>query len=551
MVQVVITNNLRITGLSMQKRLEITKELTVDNPDYLDRKRKKRPTWGVDSKLKLYSLEGNTLVVPRGYIGSLTDWLQGAAYTIVPTMVDRLRPVDFGEWNPAFKMKEDQKPAVKAIVGANGVLNAPAGSGKTIMLLRAIFENGLPALWVTHTLDLLYQTKEKAEQVMPNIGTIGVLADGERSWGSGKLIIATVQTLQGNDELLSQLNQFIGTVVVDECHRVPSSTFMDVCGKLSPVWMLGGTATTDRKDGLQCYMYATIGPKLYEITRDGMYESGRLIKPEIKFHYTSFDYEQGLTVSDDGAIDAGGDDFNWHELMRNLINDEERLNYVAQSIADCNGYQIVISDSIPYCHKIYDRLVTRRPDLRVAVVHGTLQKTSWRVVAGKNAAMDTTQRGEAINAKYDARARRWKVQVLNYTEDEYRRYNISTAERKVIMREAAERKYDVLIATGQLVQEGLDLPFLEHGHLVTPKRGDSNGAKNGISVEQAVGRIQRVDPLNPAKRAVWNDYVDDKVGVLKSQYHSRRTVYKRLGFDLPRKKTQKDLADMLANIHFA
>ncbi len=74
-----------------------------------------------------------------------------------------------------------------------------------------------------------------------------------------------------------------------------------------------------------------------------------------------------------------------------------------------------------------------------------------------------------------------------------------------------------------------------------------------LNLEQEIGRIMRKDPKNPDKKAVWYDYVDASVGVLKGQYYSRRKVYKRLGINLPSKpkNADKDVIDgLLDNIKF-
>ena len=90
----------------------------------------------------------------------------------------------------------------------------------------------------------------------------------------------------------------------------------------------------------------------------------------------------------------------------------------------------------------------------------------------------------------------------------------------------------------------MDIPHLCVGHCVTPKKGDTGTAKDGSALEQEIGRIMRPDPKNPNKKAVWYDYVDDKVGIFKQQYYTRRKVYKRLGISVPsKKKTERDIVD--------
>lgn len=542
-MQISVRNNIRVRGAPTPLVAEITKALTIDNPEYVERKKKRRPTWGVKPKLELYSREGPDLILPRGYLSELLQLADGKQADISYQYTDA-RPIDFGEWNPKFALQPDQLPAVEAIIKQNGILVAPAGSGKTVMGMRYVYEKGLPALWLTHTKDLLYQSKEKAEKTMLGVGKVGVIGDGIQDWGDGKLFIATVQTLNSNEKLIETLNSLVGTVVADECHHIVTEMFINVIGRFSAPNMLGVTATPNRKDKLEAYMYRTIGPELYRIDRANLYETGRLIKPEIKFVYTDFNFEQASDRNSINSVDAGGEELDYRALMDALIADEPRATLVANTVLDHKGFAIVISESIRYCHKLKNIILQQAksrglPAPRIAVAHGTLQRYGWRVARNEREAIAKVNSGEAKAYKYDCKSRRFLVQIPNYTDIEYQDYQVSPAERKQIISDAATGKLDILIAS-TIAKEGLDLPNLSVGVLATPQRGDA-GAANGIGVEQTIGRIQRPDPNNPDKKAVWIDIVDAKVGVLKSQYYSRRSVYKRLGLQVPNKpKTDRD-----------
>lgn len=522
-----ISNNIRLRGLNTRERAAVTATLSVDNPIYLDRVAKKRPTWGIDKKLRIYIQVGTDIIVPRGvYLDELTQLIAPSNLkavwdtTIVP-------PIDFGVWNPEFPLKDDQRPAIAACLNGNGILVAPAGSGKTIMGMRYIWQRQQPALWITHTKDLMYQSKQRAETLLGGVGEVGVLGDGIIRWGDGKLIVATVQTLQ-NPKWIDVLNPLIGTIVVDEAHHFPALSFIETVGQFKATYMLGLTATPDRKDKLEVYMYRGIGPKLYQIDRTGLYDSGRLVKPGVRFVYTDFEYEQASIRSGSGAVDAGGEELDYRDLLNHLIADQERIRLIAHQIMQHRAqYQIVITESVRYCYRLRDWLKITDPRLQVAVVHGPLQRYAWRAAGTKQRAESLVKCGEAIECRYSDRLRRWEAKYEQYSADEYADWNITGPERKRRLKLCEEKQIDVLIAT-QLAREGLDLPHLSVGHMAMPKRGDSVGSKNGASVEQEIGRIMRPDPKNPSKEAIWYDYVDDRVGVLKNQYYSRRSVYKRL-----------------------
>lgn len=559
MLQIVITNNIRIRGCPVPLRAEITKALTYNNPEYIDRKKKRRPTWGIESKIPLYLYDQEALVVPRGYLPELVGLLQKNGYDPLRIIQDDLTdglPVDFGPWNPTYQLKEDQQPAVDAAFKQNGILVAPAGAGKTVLGLCYVYMKRRPALWLTHTKDLLYQSAGEAVKILKGVGRIGILGDGKTDWGDGKLIVATVQTLAANPRLIDALKPLIGTVVIDEAHHFPAPAFIDVAGKFPAVNMLGITATPTRKDGLEMYMYRGIGPQVYKIERDGLYDAGRLIKPEVKFIYTDFTYDQKSSVLDN--VDAGGEDLIYHDLIKALISDVDRAKMVAENILDAapKGPTLVLTESIRYCYTLRDIVVELARQRyghvpRIAVVHGPLQKHTWRVAKNKATAEAALEAGEAIDYRYSNSKRRWEMRVEQYTEAEMAAWQIPGARRKAIIEAAAARKVDILFAT-QLAREGLNLPHLTVGHLAMPKRGDTGGRASGASVEQEIGRIMRPDPQNPDKIATWYDYVDYSVGVFQGQYQSRRAVYRRLGLKLPKKpRTERDeIEDFLLTMKY-
>jgi superfamily II DNA or RNA helicase len=539
MLQIFITNNIRIRGASTPLRAAVTKALTIENPAYKKAKRIGKRAWGIDPRLELFIYDQGDIVTPRGFQEELEEILKTLGYDpqkVISKKQTEGNQVCFG-WNRDWKLRSYQEPFISAVRKKNGVGIAPAGSGKTIMGLRYVCDKGRAAVWLTHTTDLMYQTAAKVEKLLPNVGKIGFFGDGKHDWGSGKLIIATVQTLQKNTHLIDAMNDFVGTVVIDEAHHFPAVQFVETAGRFNAVNMLGVTATPDRKDGLEAYMYRGIGPQLYRVQRDDLYDSGELIKPEVKFIYTEFQYETASDRNDLDSVEAGGDDMNYTEVINHLIYDEKRAKLVAENIIESapQGPAIVITESVRYCFVLEDLVkkmfAARYPGatLRTAVVHGGLNRYKWQ----------TTNSGNVIEEKKDSKGKT-KYKVENYTAEEFTAWQVTPGQRKDIMAAADRKEIDILFAT-QLAREGLDMPHLTVGHMVMPKRGDDGGKSNGGSVEQEIGRIQRKDPANPDKKATWYDYVDYNVGVFKQQYQSRRSVYKRLGISLPKKpRTEKD-----------
>jgi superfamily II DNA or RNA helicase len=420
--------------------------------------------------------------------------------------------------------------------------------------MRYIFEAGRPALWLTHTKDLMYQTRDRAQSTLKGVGNIGIIGDGVTNFGDGKLTIAMVQTLKERPELISGLDYIIGTIVTDECHHFPAPMFLEAAGMFSAKRIIGLTATPDRKDRLENFMYAGIGPKLYTIERAGLYDLNQLIKPEVKFVYTDFSYEESSVRNEINSVDAGGEDIDYNTLITKLINDGPRADMVADNILKYlnRGTTIVITESVRYCFTLMARVeaMSRKIGImpRMAVVHGGMSRYTWRVAKNEN---DADQKAAAFDTeyKYDDKIRRWKVKTPQYTDEEFKAWQVTGKQRKEILEKLRKKEIDILFAT-QLAREGLDINHLTVGHMAMPKRGDSYDSNNGGAVEQEIGRIQRPDPSDPdkAKKALWIDYVDYNVGIFQGQYYSRRKVYKRLGLHVPVKKSPKEHErDMISN----
>jgi superfamily II DNA or RNA helicase len=72
-----------------------------------------------------------------------------------------------------------------------------------------------------------------------------------------------LQTLSMKD-LNGDLFKPIGLVIVDECHHIASEVFVQALPKITSKYMLGLSATPDRKDKLMHVINWFLGPLLYK-----------------------------------------------------------------------------------------------------------------------------------------------------------------------------------------------------------------------------------------------------------------------------------------------
>jgi len=553
-MQIVVNSMVEIKNISYELQRYCEKELTFYNPEYVSRKQKRQPVFNIEKHIKAYIYDGATgsMFVPKGFLNNVIS--------IVGTDVDitythkTFDDVNFG-WNEQWQLRDYQESALMDIHAESGILVAPAGSGKTIMALRYIDLIDKPAVWLVHTTDLMYQARDRAQKVLLLSGEIGLLGAGHNSFGDKKLLIANFQTLQRSKELIRIINNNYSVLIIDEAHHVPSNMFMDVVCTLNMEYMLGVTATPDRKDKCEFLMYLAIGKQLHEVDRQQLYNDNQLVKPEVKFIYTDFVDEQTSKTNSNDSVNAGGENLDYGYLLHKLYSDEDRVELIVNNIFNelsPTNFQLVLSESIDYAYKLQKRLIEMIDDnglrgIETVLVHGGLVRYNWMVIESKNKAEEMIEDGLALDYKFDKRAKRWKVKIENYSAEEFRDRQITKKERQAILQTVVNRKIHVLFAT-KLAKEGLDIPHLNIGHTVSPKRGDANNRRDGSSIEQEIGRIMRLDPLNKEKKATWYDYVDNQCGIFKTHYYTRRKVYKRLDLPLPRKlKTKMESVEEFLN----
>lgn len=461
---------------------QVRQDMEVPNPERAAAARYRRYIRNIPEKIVLweYDRETGTLYLPRGYAWRLLGLFQEhrVPYRLVDARVE-LPQVDF--WS-RIALRPYQAPAVEDLVAraTQGVLQAPAGSGKTQMGLEVISRVGQPALWLTHTRDLAQQALDRAAEVLdiPR-REIGMLGAGRESVGP-RLTIGIVQKMVRMD--LAEFTGKWGCVVLDECHHTPSPvTWMTVINQLPARFRYGITATMDRADGLEVITNLVIGPTVHIIDRSQVEAAGGVVRPDVRPVLTACESEAWAKYKEmakkyEERKKAGKTKkyerpsvIPFGDVLADIVSNEDRNRLIVDLLAgECPGHSsLVLSERVAHCEELAAMLRERCPELRAEVIHGKLGKTRRREILA------------AMNAG----------------------------------------ELDVLFAV-DVAKEGLDIPRLDRLFLVA-------GGRNAGEVEQKVGRVQRSFPGKAD--AVVFDIVDEKIGVLKAQHWARRKVYRELG----------------------
>ena len=422
-MKVRIANRLIISEPTPAVKAYCEKNLVLDNPDYYKKERMGKWTGNTPKCLWLYEFMGDELWLPFGCLQDL--WSIHPIKADYSVEICPIRPLNYESRISLYPYQE--KAVTAAIKGKNGVLVMPCGSGKTQCGLEIIARIGGRALWLTHTQDLLNQSKTRAENVLSQ-GGYGTITDGKVDMGT-HITFALVQTLEKRIDILDFKDKF-DVIIVDECqHAAGTPTkvtqFYKVISRLSARYKIGLTATPKRADGLQAAMFALLGPKIHEVTREEVAHTTCLVRVSVIPTGWMPDYD--AVLMGDGTID-------YNKVIDAMIHDSARFGMVIQYVVDMQGATMVLANRVEYLQNL----------CTAAENHGK------RCVC-------ISGQGQSKKAK---------------------------AERKAALEKLNAGEIDCIFATYQLAKEGLDVPNLRYVVFATPEQDET-------TVIQSVGRVGR------------------------------------------------------------
>jgi superfamily II DNA or RNA helicase len=129
-----------------------------------------------------------------------------------------------------------------------GVVVAPPGIGKTVLGIHMIADRSRSTLVLVHRRPLLDQWVVQLSMFLGLDGKeIGQIGAGKRK-PNGRLDVAMMQSLARGSQVDDIVAKY-GHVIVDECHHVPAVSFERVLSEVKARYVLGLTATPERRDG--------------------------------------------------------------------------------------------------------------------------------------------------------------------------------------------------------------------------------------------------------------------------------------------------------------
>ena len=183
----------------------------------------------------------------------------------IRTTTRNVAETDAKYWEFAGAVRPAQQPVVDSFLKPephDGIISLQTGGGKTVCALYIASQLRLPTLVLVHNTFLRDQWVERIQTFLPNarIGTV----QGETLEVEGKdIVVGMLQTISMKD-LPPNTFKPIGLVIVDECHHIASESFSQAVPKITSKYMLGLSATPERKDKLMYVINWFLGPMLYQ-----------------------------------------------------------------------------------------------------------------------------------------------------------------------------------------------------------------------------------------------------------------------------------------------
>ena len=152
-----------------------------------------------------------------------------------------------------------------------GIVSLKCGGGKTVLALYILSQLKLKTLVVVHKDFLMTQWYDRILEFIPD-AKIGKIQQDTIDIEDKDIVLAMVQSLSMKEYPEDTFESF-GLVIFDECHHLGAEVFSKCMAKVQSKYMLGLSATPNRKDGLRKVFEWYIGNIAY-ITKETQDDGG-------------------------------------------------------------------------------------------------------------------------------------------------------------------------------------------------------------------------------------------------------------------------------------
>lgn len=271
-----------------------------------------------------------------------------------------------------------------------GILEVPCGRGKTVMALKIISILQNKTLILVHKEFLMNQWIERIQEFLPS-ARVGIIQGQKFEVDDKDIVIGMIQTLYDRPFPANAFTSF-GLTIIDEVHRIGSEEFSKTLLKIITPYMLGISATVERKDGLTDILYMFIGDKIYSEERkdedDVQVRAIQYTNPDVEYNKVEYDFRDNVKYS---------------TMITKIANFQPRCDFVVQILHDLmeDTKQImVLSHTRALLTYLSDQINERDPGVQTGFYIGGMKADKLRETESKQIVFATySMAAEALDIK--------------------------------------------------------------------------------------------------------------------------------------------------------
>jgi superfamily II DNA or RNA helicase len=442
------------------------------------------------------------------------------------------------------KLRDYQEPVVHKFIDhcitagfGGGLLELPCAWGKTSGSLYILSKLKRKTLVIVHKEFLLNQWVERIEQFLPT-ARIGRIQGPTIDINDKDIVIAMLQSLSMKEYPASTFDSF-GFTIIDEVHHISSEVFSNSLFKLVTKYMLGLSATMNRKDGTTNVFKMFLGEVIFKGEK----------KNESTVEVRTITYKVDDEQFNEPILDYKGQVQN-SSMISKLCEYNRRTEFIIKVLCDFISVENVDKETITNHKTEMDKSV-RKCDICNKNNNYLIRNTCCDCVKYCMNCMEDVEKattGKRARVKCPNCLKVLKYEQ-NYIENPYVKpmeqvhvivmaQNLNILHymyKKCVCKNIASvgyyvggmsevelkktEKKQIVLSSYQMSSEGLDIPTLNAEFLISPK----------TDIVQSVGRILR------AKHAfagpIIYDFVDTH-DVFQRQWLKRKAYYKSQNFKI-------------------
>ena len=278
-IKLVLANGIYIPlkGLSAKSVNHLKRIAAFRNPEFYAKLGMRLPTYNIPRIISCSELTDDYLLMPRGCYEDIVQFFELHG-TSVSNDDKRTNDTNI---NVSFigTLRPEQGAAVEELMRHNtGVIHATTAFGKTVAGIALIARRKVNTLILVHTKALLDQWRRELEKFLvtdfqppeqskgrgrkKKFRQFGALCATENSL-NGKIDVALIQSCFDDEADAKMFVKDYGMVIVDECHHISAVNFERVLRQVNARYVYGLSATPIRKDGHQPIIFMQCGPIRY------------------------------------------------------------------------------------------------------------------------------------------------------------------------------------------------------------------------------------------------------------------------------------------------